>query len=48
METFTGQRAETVGVRDFWNLAWGQKRQFFRFLRWTREMRDYAESEKQV
>lgn len=46
LETFTGQRAETVQARDFWNLFWNEKRQFFRFLRWTREMKGYADSEK--
>jgi hypothetical protein len=46
LETFTGQRADTVRARDFWNLFWNGKRQFFRFLRWTREMRGYADSEE--
>src|SRR5271168_2056602 len=44
LETFTGQRADTVRARDFWNLFWREKRQFFRFLRWTREMKSYSDS----
>ena len=46
METFTGQRAETVRARDFVRLAWGEKRQMLRFLRWTGEIRGYAGEEK--
>jgi hypothetical protein len=46
LETYSGQKAETVQARDFWNLFWKEKRQFFRFLRWTREMRDYSGSSK--
>jgi hypothetical protein len=44
LETYSGQKAETVRARDFWNLFWSEKRQFFRFLRWTREMRSYSDS----
>jgi len=46
LETYSGQKAETVRARDFWNLFWKEKRQFFRFLRWTREMRSYSNSEE--
>jgi hypothetical protein len=46
LETYTGKRAETVGLRDFWDLIWREKKQFFRFLRWTGEMKGYADSEK--
>lgn len=42
LETYTGKRADKVGAGDFWKLFWTEKRQFFRFLRWTREMRGYA------
>jgi len=31
-----------VGLKDFWSLAWGEKRQALRFLRWVGEMRVYA------
>jgi hypothetical protein len=46
LETYSGQRADTVRARDFWNLFWSEKRQFLRFLRWTREMKSYSEDEK--
>jgi hypothetical protein len=42
METYTGQRADTITARDFWRLFWMEKRQVFRFLRWTGEMKGYA------
>jgi len=44
LETYSGQRADTVRARDFWNLFWKEKRQLFRFLRWTREIKGYSES----
>jgi hypothetical protein len=44
VETYSGQRAETLGAADFWNLFWIEKRQLFRFLRWTREIKGYADT----
>jgi hypothetical protein len=46
METYSGQKADTLTARDFWNIFWTEKQQFFRFLRWTREMKSYSESEE--
>lgn len=46
LETYSGQRAETVRARDFWNLFWKEKRQFLRFLRWTHEIKRYSDSKK--
>ncbi len=43
LETYSGQRADTVQARDFWNLFWKEKRQLLRFLRWTGEIKGYAE-----
>jgi hypothetical protein len=43
VETYSGKRAETLKIADFWHLFWSERRQFFRFLGWTREMREYAE-----
>jgi hypothetical protein len=43
LETYSGQKADTVHASDFWNLFWKEKRQLFRFLRWTGEIRNYAE-----
>jgi hypothetical protein len=42
LETYSGQRADTVRARDFWNLFWKEKRQLLRFLRWTREIKGYS------
>jgi hypothetical protein len=44
LETYSGQPAETVTARDFWELFWKERRQLFRFLRWTREIKGYSES----
>lgn len=43
LETYSGQRADTVRLRDFWRLFWKEKRQMLRFLRWTGEIKEYAE-----
>jgi hypothetical protein len=43
LETYSGQRADTVQAGDFWNLFWKEKRQLLRFLRWTGEIKGYAE-----
>jgi hypothetical protein len=43
LETYSGQRAETVRLKDFWELFWKEKRQLLRFLRWTGEIKAYSE-----
>jgi hypothetical protein len=48
METYSGKKAETVGLGDFWEMFWREKKQFFRFLRWTGEMRGYTEPEERL
>jgi hypothetical protein len=47
LETYSGKRAETVKLKDFWALMWGEKRQALRFLRWLGEMREYAAGSKE-
>jgi hypothetical protein len=42
LETYSGKSAATVRLRDFLDLAWREKRQMLRFLRWVREMRGYS------
>jgi hypothetical protein len=42
LETYSGKWASAVQAKDFWSLAWGERGQVFRFLRWLREMRGYA------
>jgi hypothetical protein len=46
-ETYTGKRAETVTLGDFWRLMRTEWRQLLQFLRWTGEMQAYAGSQKQ-
>ncbi len=42
LETFTGKHAENVGLRDFWQFLFAERKQLLRFLRWLAEMREYA------
>ena len=46
METYTGKHAEEIVARDLFELAWEDKAQFLRFLRWTGEIRTYADESK--
>jgi hypothetical protein len=45
-ETYTGKRAQEVGLRDFWRLMCTERRQLLRFLGWVHEMKGYAASEE--
>jgi hypothetical protein len=38
LETYTGQKAETIRAGDFVRFAWRERGQLSRFLRWTGEM----------
>ncbi len=38
LETYTGKPAGTIVVGDFLRLAWGERGQVLRFLRWMGEM----------
>ncbi|HEY0306594.1 MAG TPA: hypothetical protein VGB94_00385 [Acidobacteriaceae bacterium] len=42
METYSGLKAETIGLREIWQIAWHERRQFLRFLAWTGKMQGYA------
>ncbi|WP_263365853.1 hypothetical protein [Edaphobacter bradus] len=46
LETYSGQRAETITAGDFWRLFAKERGQLLRFLRWTGEIREYAESDR--
>ncbi len=46
LETYTGKKAEEIGLRDFLELAIKERGQFLRFLRWTGEMRGYVTDDK--
>ncbi|WP_263384274.1 hypothetical protein [Granulicella arctica] len=41
-ETYTGKKAQEVGLRDFWHLMVTERRQLLRFLGWVGEMKNYA------
>jgi hypothetical protein len=41
-ETYTGKRAQEVGLRDFWHLMRTERRQLLLFLGWISEMKGYA------
>jgi hypothetical protein len=43
LETYSGKWAESLTLKDFWLLAWGEKRQALRFLHWVGEIRELAE-----
>jgi hypothetical protein len=38
METYSGIRADRIGFADFFRVAWRQRRDFFRYLRWAARM----------
>jgi hypothetical protein len=43
LETYSGLHAESVTAGDFWRLFVKERGQLLRFLRWTGEMKEYAE-----
>jgi len=47
VETYSGKRAETLRIRDFWALMWSEKKQFLRFLGWVGEMRGLARASEE-
>lgn len=46
LETYSGKPAGEIRASDFFKLAWNEKRQFLRFLRWVTEMKRYASEAK--
>ena len=46
METFTGQRAETIMPKDFWRLAVAERRQMYRFFQWMNQMERVSHGKK--
>ncbi len=42
IETFSGLPAEQMTKGAMFGVLWTQKRQFLRFLNWTREIRQYG------
>ena len=46
LETYSGLHAESITAKDFWRLFVKERRQLLRFLRWTGEMKKFAEGER--
>jgi hypothetical protein len=42
VETYTGKHAEEVGLREFVQFLYAERRQLLRFMQWLTEMRSYA------
>ena len=42
METYSGMKADKIGPREFWSFTWRERGRLMHFLRWTGEMRVYA------
>jgi hypothetical protein len=38
METYTGQRAETIAAADFFRFLWRERAELVRFLLWAAEL----------
>jgi hypothetical protein len=35
IETYSGLHAEKITARDFWRFLWRERRELWRYLRWT-------------
>jgi hypothetical protein len=35
IETYSGQKAEGIGFRDFWEFVWRERRGLWRYLAWV-------------
>jgi hypothetical protein len=46
LETYTGKKADTIGLGDFIGLLAKEKGQFLKFLQWTGEIKRYAAEDK--
>jgi len=42
VETYTGLHAESLTMRDFWNMAVREHGQLLRYLRWVVDMQRYT------
>ncbi len=38
IETYTGVKMQQIGVLEFWEFAWRERANLWRFLKWTEEM----------
>jgi hypothetical protein len=42
IETYSGQKADTIGAREFFRFLWQEKVQLIRFLGWTNDFESRA------
>ena len=42
IETYTGVKMTQIGFVEFWEFAWRERDNLWRFLKWTGEMERYA------
>src|SRR6516162_7749634 len=42
IETYTGVKMKQIGFLEFWEFMWRERRELWRFLRWTGEMERWA------
>ena len=40
IETYSGQKAETIDAKKFWRFVWQEKGNLIGFLRWTGEVQE--------
>ena len=42
IETYTGVKMHQIGLLEFWEFTWRERKQLWRFLKWTGEMERYT------
>ena len=42
IETYCGVKMQQIGFLEFWEFLWHERRNLWRFLKWTGEMEHYA------
>jgi len=47
IETYWGLHAEAITVSQFWRVAWAQRRELLRYLRWAEQMRERARKQNE-
>jgi hypothetical protein len=48
VETYTGKRAEAVGLGDFARFLYAERWQLLRFARWLAEMKEFSRSAERI
>ena len=42
IETYTGVKMTQIGFFEFWEFTWRERKNLWRFLKWTSEMDEYV------